>query len=70
MDVSYDPHKNDLFDVYGEEIRNPGDWGAWTGQGMNWNATCAACHNTRLRKELRSYHRHLSHRHGGNVRRL
>ena len=50
VDVSYDPHKNDLFDVYGEEIRNPGDWGAWTGQGMNWNATCAACHNTRLRK--------------------
>ncbi len=50
MDVSYDPHKNELFDVYGDEIRNPGDWGAWTGQGMNWNATCASCHNTRLRK--------------------
>jgi predicted CXXCH cytochrome family protein len=49
-DVSYDPKKNELFDVYGEEERNPGDWGAWTGQGMNWNAMCAACHNTRLRK--------------------
>ena len=49
-DVSYDPHKNELFDVYGEEERNPGDWGHWTGQGMNWNAMCAACHNTRLRK--------------------
>lgn len=50
IDVSYDPHKNELFDVYGEEVRNPGDWGAWTGQGMNWNAMCASCHNTRLRK--------------------
>ena len=49
-DVSYDPRKNELFDVYGEEERNPGDWGHWTGQGMNWNAMCAACHNTRLRK--------------------
>ncbi|MDP3849413.1 MAG: tetratricopeptide repeat protein [Luteolibacter sp.] len=59
-DVSYDPHKNELFDVYGEEERNPGDWGAWTGQGMNWNAMCAACHNTRLRKNYEpstnSYH--------------
>lgn len=49
-DVSYDPHKNEWFDVYGEEERNPGDWGHWTGQGMNWNSMCAACHNTRLRK--------------------
>lgn len=59
-DVSYDPHKNELFDVYGEEQRNPGDWGHWTGQGMNWNAMCAACHNTRLRKnydpQTNSYH--------------
>jgi tetratricopeptide (TPR) repeat protein len=59
-DVSYDPNKNELFDVYGEEERNPGDWGSWTGQGMNWNAMCAACHNTRLRKnyepQTNSYH--------------
>jgi tetratricopeptide (TPR) repeat protein len=59
-DVSYDPHKNEWFDVYGDEERNPGDWGAWTGQGMNWNAMCAACHNTRLRKNYEpatnSYH--------------
>ena len=60
MDVSYDPHRNELFDVYGDEEREPGDWGAWTGQGMNWNAMCAACHNTRLRKnydpQTNSYH--------------
>ncbi|MEP2777119.1 MAG: tetratricopeptide repeat protein [Luteolibacter sp.] len=49
-DISYDPKKNELFNVYGTEERLPGDWGHWTGQGMNWNAMCAACHNTRLRK--------------------
>jgi len=49
-DVSWDPNKKELFDVYGEDERLPGDWGSWTGQGMNWNAMCASCHNTRLRK--------------------
>jgi tetratricopeptide (TPR) repeat protein len=59
-DVTLDPHKNEWFDVYGDEERLPGDWGHWTGQGMNWNAMCAACHNTRLRKnyepKTNSYH--------------
>lgn len=59
-DVSWDPHKKELFDVYGEGVRLPGDWGAWTGQGMNWNSMCASCHNTRLRKHYEprtdSYH--------------
>lgn len=49
-DVTWDPNKKELFDVYGEDERLPGDWGSWTGQGMNWNAMCASCHNTRLRK--------------------
>lgn len=63
-DVSYDPHKDEWFDVYGDEERNPGDWGHWTGQGMNWNAMCAACHNTRLRKNYdpasNSYHTRMA----------
>ncbi len=49
-DISWDPNKKELFDVYGDDERLPGDWGSWTGQGMNWNAMCASCHNTRLRK--------------------
>ncbi|GAA5127881.1 tetratricopeptide repeat protein [Luteolibacter yonseiensis] len=61
LDVSLDPAKNEWFDVYGnDDERAPGDWGHWTGQGMNWNAMCAACHNTRLRKNYEpgtnSYH--------------
>lgn len=61
LDVSLDPAKNEWFDVYGnDDERGPGDWGHWTGQGMNWNAMCAACHNTRVRKNYEprtnSYH--------------
>lgn len=59
-DVTLDPAKNEWFDVFGDDERAPGDWGHWTGQGMNWNAMCAACHNTRLRKnyepQSNSYH--------------
>ena len=44
------PRSNEWFNVYGSEDRRPGEWGHWTGRGMNWNSMCATCHNTRLRK--------------------
>jgi len=47
---SYDPGSNQWFDVFGNENRQPGEWGHWSGRGMNWNSTCAECHNTRLQK--------------------
>jgi tetratricopeptide (TPR) repeat protein len=50
LEASYDPHKNEWFNVYGDEDRRPGEWGHWTGRGMNWNSQCASCHNTRVRK--------------------
>ncbi|MGA2500874.1 MAG: multiheme c-type cytochrome, partial [Tepidisphaeraceae bacterium] len=50
LEASYDPAKNEWFDVYGNEDRKPGEWGHWTGRGMNWNNMCATCHNTRPRK--------------------
>ncbi len=50
LEASYDPHRQEWFNVYGDEDRQPGEWGHWTGRGMNWNAMCASCHNTRLRK--------------------
>jgi predicted CXXCH cytochrome family protein len=50
LEASYDPHKNEWFNVYGTEDRRFGEWGHWTGRGMNWNSMCAACHNTRVRK--------------------
>ncbi len=50
QEASYDPRSNEWFNVYGSEDRQPGEWGHWTGRGMNWNAMCAACHNTRVQK--------------------
>jgi predicted CXXCH cytochrome family protein len=50
LEASYDPNKNQWFDVYGNEDRRFGEWGHWTGRGMNWNSMCASCHNTRVRK--------------------
>ena len=49
-ELAFDPHKKEWFDVYGEEDRRAGEWGHWTGRGMNWNNMCATCHNTRFRK--------------------
>lgn len=49
-EAAWDPRSNQWFNVYGNEDRKPGEWGHWTGRGMNWNSMCAECHNTRLRK--------------------
>jgi predicted CXXCH cytochrome family protein len=49
-ELAIDPHKGDWFDVFGNEDRKPGEWGHWTGRGMNWNSMCATCHNTRVKK--------------------
>ena len=50
LEAAYDPHSNAWFNIFGSEDRQPGEWGHWTGRGMNWNSMCASCHNTRLRK--------------------
>lgn len=50
LEASYDPHRREWFNVYGDEDRQPGEWGHWTGRGMNWNTMCAGCHNVRVRK--------------------
>jgi tetratricopeptide (TPR) repeat protein len=49
-ELAWDPEREEWFNVYGEEGRRPGEWGHWTGRGMIWNTMCAACHNTRVRK--------------------
>jgi len=50
LEGAYDPLSNQWFEVYGNEERKPGEWGHWTGRGMNWNYMCGSCHNTRLRR--------------------
>lgn len=42
-----DIHDGSWFDVFADG-RQPGEWGHWTGRGMNWDTMCAVCHNTDL----------------------
>lgn len=53
-EAAYDSRSNQWFDVFGAEDRRPGEWGHWTGRGMNWNSMCATCHDTRLLKNYDS----------------
>ncbi len=50
--AAYDPAEDEWFDVYESEARRPGEWGHWSGQGMNWNSNCAYCHMTEFEKNL------------------
>lgn len=49
-ELAYDPVKKEWFNVFGTEERHPGEWGHWTGRGMNWNSMCAQCHMTGYQK--------------------
>jgi hypothetical protein len=49
-ELAFDPIKQDWFNVFGDELRNPGEWGHWRGRGMNWNSMCAHCHTTDFKK--------------------
>jgi tetratricopeptide (TPR) repeat protein len=50
QEASFDPKSNQWFYVYGDDLRHPGEYGHWTGRGMNWNSSCTECHNTRIEK--------------------
>jgi tetratricopeptide (TPR) repeat protein len=50
LSTAWDPRRKEWFEVFGAEERLPGEWGHWSGRGLNWNSMCAACHNTGLRK--------------------
>lgn len=50
LDVAHDPAHDDWFNVFGDEDRQPHEWGFWGNRGMNWNSRCAACHTTNFRK--------------------
>lgn len=50
-ELAYDPAKKEWFNVFGSEGRQPGEWGHWTGRGMNWNSMCAQCHTTGYQKK-------------------
>lgn len=49
-ELAFDPAKKEWFNVFGQEQRHAGEWGHWTGRGMNWNSMCAHCHMTGYQK--------------------
>ena len=49
-ELAFDPIRKEWFNVFGDERRQPGEWGHWRGRGMNWNSMCAHCHMTDFRK--------------------
>ncbi len=49
-ELAWDPAKKEYFNVFGDERRQPGEWGHWRGRGMNWNSMCAHCHTTGYEK--------------------
>lgn len=49
-DLAWHPATQTWFNVFGNEERHRGEWGHWTGRGMNWNSMCAHCHMTGYRK--------------------
>jgi predicted CXXCH cytochrome family protein len=53
QDIAWDVLNQEWFSVFEGEEGEPrfaGEWGHWTGQGMNWDANCAFCHMTEYRK--------------------
>jgi len=50
MDISYDPRSNEWFNAFGDENRQPHEWGHWKGRSMTWNVQCAFCHMTGFEK--------------------
>lgn len=57
--AAWDVERKEWFDVFrddalqqerGGATRKPGEWGHWTGRGMNWESQCAWCHMSGFRK--------------------
>lgn len=51
VDVSYDPRSNEWFNAFGDENRQPHEWGFWKNRSMTWNVQCAFCHMTGFEKK-------------------
>ncbi len=49
-ELALDTVHKEWFNVFGDERRQPGEWGHWRGRGMNWNSMCAHCHTTDYHK--------------------
>lgn len=50
--AAWDVHAKEWFDMFGDSVRQRGDWGHWLGRGMNWNSQCAWCHMSGFEKNF------------------
>lgn len=50
LPVAWDPAKSEWFDIFSGDERVAGDFGHWTGRGMNANSQCIECHATGYEK--------------------
>jgi len=54
LTIAWDTQRKRWFHLYPDEKISPGDPLHWTGLYQNWNAQCAECHLTNLRKNYDS----------------
>ncbi len=50
LPIAWDTRRGEWFHLYPDERIAPGDPLHWTGRYQTWNAMCAACHSTNVRK--------------------
>ncbi len=50
LPIAWDSRENRWYHLYPDHPLAADDWLYWTNNGQNWNAMCAECHSTDLRK--------------------
>jgi len=50
LPIAWDARENRWYHLYPDRQLAADDWLYWTNNGQNWNAMCAECHSTDLRK--------------------
>ncbi len=50
LTIAWDVEKKRWYRLPPYDVAGPDDWLHWTRGGQTWNAMCAECHSTRLRK--------------------
>jgi len=52
LPIAWDSREKRWFHLYPDHPLDAEDWLYWTNNGQNWNAMCAECHSTDLRKNF------------------
>ena len=50
LNIAWDVERKAWYRLPPYDVDGPSDWLHWTNGGQTWNAMCAECHSTRLRK--------------------